>query len=137
MKKKILIVDDVYANRYIIEEIFDETEYEVHGVPDAAGMRGFLKEITPDIILMDINLPDQDGFEITKELRLSQKTRDIPVIFLTVHNTKSDVMRAINAGGSDFISKPFDQQELKYRVEKVLRRKMADEATGKNKMEPS
>ncbi len=122
MKKKILIVDDLYPNRYLLQEIFDD-DYEVHSAADGDKMRELLKTMVPDIILMDINLPDQDGFELTKELKTSPSTKDIPVIFLTVRNTKIDVLHAINAGGSDFIGKPFDEQELKNRVEKVLKDK--------------
>jgi len=118
MKKIILIVDDLYPNRYLLEEIFEE--YEVHSVSDGDAMREFLKSIIPDVILMDVNLPDQDGFELTKELKMNPSTKNIPVIFLTVHNTKSDVIHAIKAGGSDYIVKPFDQQDIKNRVEKIL-----------------
>ncbi len=122
MKKKILIVDDLYPNRFLLQEILDE-DYEVHGAADGDKMRELLKTMMPDIILMDINLPDQDGFELTKELKANPSTKDIPVIFLTVRNTKIDVLHAINAGGADFIGKPFDDQELKNRVEKVLKAK--------------
>jgi len=121
MKKKILIVDDLYANRYLLEEILDE--YEVHSVPNGTKMREFLKSEKPDIILMDVNLPDQDGFELTKELKTNPATGNIPIIFLTVHNTKFDVMHGINSGGSDFIVKPFDENELKLRIDKVLKYK--------------
>jgi len=129
MQKKILIVDDVYPNRYILEEIFSEEEYEVHSVTDGVRMREYLKSAIPDVILMDVNLPEEDGYEITKELKKNPSTKNIPVIFLTVHNTKSDVIHAIKAGGSDFISKPFDPQDLKNRVEKVLKQKQVDDAT--------
>ncbi len=121
MKKKILIVDDLYANRYLLEEVLDE--YEVFGVSDGGKMREYLKSSIPDVILMDVNLPEQDGFEITKELKNNPLTKNISVIFLTVHNTKSDVMHAIKAGGSDFIVKPFDEIDLKSRIEKVLKEK--------------
>ncbi len=118
MKKKIMIVDDLYGNRYLVEEIFDD--YEVYSAADGEKMRELLKTVTPDVILMDVNLPDQDGFELTKELKRHTATKDIPVIFLTVHNTSTYVIRGIKAGGSDFIVKPFNEQELKSRVEKVL-----------------
>lgn len=121
MKSKILIVDDLYANRYLLEEIFEE--YEVYSVSDGDQMREILKTMKPDIILMDVNLPDQDGYELTKELKLNQSTKKIPVIFLTVHNTKFDVMHGFKAGGADFVVKPFDENELKGRVEKILKEK--------------
>lgn len=118
MKRKIMIVDDLYANRYLVEEIFED--YEVYSVSDGEKMRELLKTVIPDVILMDVNLPDQDGFELTKELKRNIATKDIPVIFLTVHNTAPHVIRGIKAGGSDFIVKPFKEQELKSRVEKVF-----------------
>ncbi len=125
MKYKVLIVDDLYPNRYLLEEILED--YEVHGVSDGVKMRDFLKNTTPDIILMDVNLPDQDGFELTKELKANPSTKNIPVIFLTVHNTKSDVIHAIKSGGSDYIVKPFDDKDLTIRVGKVLQEKKITE----------
>lgn len=121
MKYKVLIVDDLYPNRYLVEEILED--YEVHGVSDGDKMRDFLKKTIPDIILMDVNLPEEDGFELTKELKTYPSTKDIPVIFLTVHNTKADVIHAIKSGGSDYIVKPFDEKDLKVRVGKVLQEK--------------
>lgn len=121
MKSRILIVDDLYANRYLLEEIFDN--FEVYSASDGGKMKEILKKVIPDIILMDVNLPDQDGFELTKELKANPATENIPVIFLTVHNTKTDVIHGIKAGGSDFIVKPFDGAELKARVEKILKEK--------------
>ncbi len=131
MKKKILIVDDLYPNRFLLQEIFDE-DYEVNGVADGAKMREVLKTFVPDIILMDINLPDQDGFELTKELKNNPATKNIPVIFLTVRNTKIDVLHAVNAGGSDFIGKPFNEEELKNRVEKALKDKQLNDLNNKS-----
>lgn len=118
MKKRVMIVDDLYPNRFLLEEVFED--YEVYSAIDGDSMREWLKTVIPDIILMDVNLPEQDGFELTKELKANPATKNIPVIFLTVHNTKQDVIHAIKAGGSDFIVKPFNEQDLKSRVEKIL-----------------
>ena len=119
MNKTILVVDDIYPNRYVIEELFED--YIVYGVANGDEMRDLLKGIVPDIILMDVNLPQEDGYEIVKKLKSRDETKDIPVIFLTVHNTRGDVMRAVNAGGVDFITKPFDETDLRERVEKIFR----------------
>ncbi len=127
MSKTILVVDDIYSNRYLIEEIF--SEYKVYGVSSGNELREFLKEFTPDIILMDINLPDEDGYEIVKKMKNRRETMHIPVIFITVHNTRFDVLRAVKAGGIDFITKPFDQSDLRERVERVLWRKNPDSGT--------
>ncbi len=131
MSKKILVVDDVYPNRYLIEEIF--SEYEVHGVSSGKEMRNLLKTMKPDLILMDINLPEEDGYELTKDLKAERTTADIPVIFITIHNTKMDVLHAVKAGGVDFVTKPIVESELRERVEKVLRASFIDNATGGNK----
>lgn len=119
MKKTILLVDDVYPNRFLIEEIL--SDYQVYCAADGEGMRGLLKKVKPDLILMDVNLPEQDGYELAQELKKETSTADIPIIFLTVHNTKSDVMHGINAGGIDYIVKPFNEEDLKQRVEKAIR----------------
>lgn len=131
MNKKILVVDDVYPNRYLIEEIF--SEYEVSGVSNGKEMRNMLKTMKPDLILMDVNLPDEDGYELTKELKAGATTKNIPVIFITVHNTKMDVLHAVKAGGVDFVTKPFVESELRERVEKALRDSFIDNTTGGNK----
>lgn len=119
MKKTILIVDDVYPNRFLIEELF--SDYKIYGAADGNTMRELLKTVTPDLILMDVNLPEQDGYELAKELKNNKRTENIPVIFLTVHNTKTDVIHGIKAGGADYIVKPFNEDDLKERVEKVMK----------------
>lgn len=121
MSKTILVVDDIYPNRYVIEEVFQD--YIVYGASNGYELWEFLKGLIPDIVLMDVNLPDEDGYEIVKKMKNRRETMRIPVIFITVHNTRYDVLRAVKAGGIDFITKPFDQSDLRERVEKVLRRK--------------
>lgn len=130
MGKKVLIVDDVYSNRYVIEEVLED--YDVSGVSNGEEMWAYLKTDIPDIILMDVNLPLEDGFELTKELKNNAVTKDIPVLFLTVHNTKMDVLRAVRAGGADFITKPFDQADFRERVEKAISHSVISRAEEKD-----
>lgn len=76
----------------------------------------------PDLVILDIRLPDIDGFEVARRLRNNQRTRDIPIIFLTEKRERSDRMQGLELGADDYITKPFDIQELRLRVRNSLRR---------------
>jgi PleD family two-component response regulator len=75
----------------------------------------------PDLLILDIRLPDIDGFEVARRLRSNQRTRDIPIIFLTEMRERSDRMQGLELGADDYITKPFDIQELRLRVRNSLR----------------
>ena len=76
----------------------------------------------PDLIILDLKLPDIDGYEICRRIRRNPELRDIPVIMLTGYTTVEDKIRGIEEGADDYITKPFNLSELKARVEMVLRR---------------
>lgn len=116
--KSILVVDDVYTNRRIIGEIF--SDYQVYGASSGDQAREILKGIHPDVILMDIYLPGESGYEITAEIKNRVETKDVPVLFLSVCNTRSDVMQAMKSGGSGFITKPINGRDIRERVERIL-----------------
>ena len=118
MKRTLMIVDDIYANRFLVTQLFPDDI--VICVENGAAMWEKLEETVPDIILMDVNLPDEDGFELTKQLKASEQYQHVPVVFLTVHYTKNDVMKAADAGGDGYITKPFQEEVLVKRVNKVL-----------------
>ncbi len=120
-----MIVDDVYANRFLIEELFSSDT--VIGVANGEAMREALKKNRPDIILMDVDLPDEDGFELTKWLKERDAFKDIPIIFLTVHSTKEDVILGIQSGGYSYVTKPFDGDMLTRRVDEALAMKRLNE----------
>jgi PleD family two-component response regulator len=76
----------------------------------------------PDLVIQDINLPDIDGFEVAYRLRNNRKTKEIPIIFLTEKRARSDKLQGLELGADDYITKPFDIQELKLRVRNAMRR---------------
>jgi|GEM_PF-2090758 len=113
-KEKILVVDDEKHNRLLISNLFrDRLE-----VDQAGNGKESLEKAGqgPDLILLDVMMPDMDGIEVCTRLKENPETRDIPVIFLSAMQDSSIKARGIEAGGVDFVNKPFDQNELKARV---------------------
>lgn len=129
MKEKILIVDDVYANRYLIEEIL--IDYEVFGVSSGDAMRRFFIRNLPDLIIMDVMMPEEDGFQLAKELSSNDKYKNVPIIFVTAKSTKAAVIEGYKSGGYDYIRKPFDDLDLIKRVQDTLLKKRIENAEKK------
>ncbi len=80
----------------------------------------------PDLVVLDIHLPDIDGYQVCMELRSHRKTENIPIIFLTERRERMDRLTGLNLGAIDYITKPFDVQEMRYRVRNILRRSNSD-----------
>lgn len=123
-KKRILIVED---DAHLVEmlrgyfEFF--SEYEVHAAMKGEEGVARAHELQPDLILQDIRLPDIDGFEVVRRLRAGgRRTEHIPVIFLTERQERKDRLEGLELGAVDYLTKPFDMQELRLRVRNVLRR---------------
>jgi len=116
----ILIVDDEKFNIELAAAYLSEDGYKLSYATNAfAAMESvYLKKI--DLILLDINMPEQDGFEVCRLLKADPKTKDIPVIFLTAQTDISYISRAFEVGGIDYINKPFNGIELKIRVKTQL-----------------
>ena len=113
----ILVVDDTPANLHLLAKILHNTGYNVRPVNN--GKRAFMaieKEM-PDLILLDIMMPGMDGYEVCKQLKANKQTRDISVIFISALNKSIDKIKAFSAGGVDFITKPFQQEEVLARIE--------------------
>ena len=96
--------------------------YEVQGFESAAGFGAAMVEKLPDLILLDIMLPDEDGIHILQRLRRDVRTASIPVIMVTAKSTELDIVRGLEDGADDYISKPFGIMELLSRVKALLRR---------------
>lgn len=125
MKKKILVVDDVYPNRYLMEEAL--TDYQCLFAADGFQMWETLKIHTPDLILMDIGLPGDDGITLSRKLSQDARYSGIPVVFLTAHSTRKEIIEGMRAGGHDYILKPVDHVMLVRRIEDVLLKKSRNE----------
>lgn len=119
----LLVVEDDRDTAEMLVAYFEAQGYEVATVAwgyDA--VRYVLNERAPDVILLDIRLPDMDGYEVCKQLRAHRRSENIPIIFLTERRERSDRLSGLELGAVDYITKPFDIQDLRLRVRNVLRR---------------
>lgn len=121
-KATLLIVEDDVDVAEMLSAYFQAQGYEVHAVHwGEDGLRA-AQSTLPDLIILDIRLPDMDGFEVARQLRAHRKTREIPLLFLTERRERSDRLRGLQLSAEDYITKPFDIQELRLRVRNTLRR---------------
>lgn len=112
----ILIVDDNPNNIQVVATIMSENEYELGISMSANEAYKFLEENIPELILLDVDMPEIDGFEVCSTLKKSSKYKDIPIIFLTVKDEKDDIVKAFDLGAVDYVTKPFNRKELVSRV---------------------
>ncbi len=112
---KVLVVDDVSENISLIINILQK-EYQVIASSSSNQALHLAQKALPDLILLDILMPIMDGYELCRELKKSEITKDIPIIFLTILDEITDVEKGFNVGGVDYITKPFEPSILKARV---------------------
>lgn len=122
LKKRIMVVDDDKDIRRLVENILAKEGFVTVGAENANDALKKIQNSKPDLIILDLQLPDKDGFEVCKQLRGDPATRYIPVVFLTVQNVDSYKIAGLEIGADDYITKPFNQTELVARVKAVLRR---------------
>ena len=115
------IEDDININNLVVYAL-ESSGFEVKGFVNYAEFDRELKKQKPDLIILDVMLPDKDGMEILRELREKTFTRHIPVIMLTAKTAENDKVRALDMGADDYVPKPFGVMELISRVRAVLRR---------------
>jgi len=121
MSDKILIVDDEEPNREILTSLVRalgyETETAINGVEAIMKMKFF----TPDLVLLDIMMPDMDGYEVCDHLKSDPETANIPVVIVTALSDRSSKLKGLQVGANDFLTKPIDQSELTIRVRNLLK----------------
>lgn len=115
----ILVVDDAEINLKIAEKIITR-EYSVKCVLSGEECLAYLVDHTPDLILLDLHMPDMDGFEVMEKLNASNNWKDIPVILLTADNDPDYEVKGFSLGAIDFITKPFVAEVMLHRVAKAL-----------------
>lgn len=118
----IYCVEDDAGIRELVVYTLRNTGFEAEGCPDGAALTAALRKQTPQLILLDIMLPGEDGITILRRLRAAPDTADIPVILLTAKNTEYDKVVGLDTGADDYIAKPFGMMELVARIRAVLRR---------------
>ena len=122
VKSKILVVEDDLDVAEMLNAYFRVQGYEVFTVNwGEDGVRA-CQTIGPDLVVLDIRLPDIDGYEVARRLRTDRRTQDVPIIFLTEKRDRADRLQGLELGADDYITKPFDVQELRLRVRNALRR---------------
>ena len=121
MKDKILVVEDNDRNRKLVRIILQAKGYELMEASTGEDAIRQLKNAKPDLILLDIQLPKMDGLKLTKIIRDSEETRDIPIIAITAYAMKGDRERILDAGFNEYISKPIDTRQLPVIVEKIIK----------------
>ena len=119
-KGNILIVDDAPDNLRLLSSMLVQQGYEVRSAISGAMALRAVNTIPTDLILLDINMPKMDGFEVCKRLKMDAETGEIPVIFLSAYSNAVDKVKAFKAGGIDYITKPFQVEEVLVRVENQL-----------------
>ena len=113
--EKILVIDDSKISQMLVRDILVDS-YELTFRDDARSGIAAVRTVVPDLILLDVRLPDMDGFDVCRELKADETTRDIPVIFITTMDAESERVRGFDAGAEDYVVKPFSLHELLARV---------------------
>ena len=109
---KILIVDDNYENLQVLGMHLQEVGYDIEFSTSGKIALEWLENDEFDLVLLDINMPEMDGFEICKRIRENEKFKNLPVIFLSAENQRESILKGLSIGGQDYIAKPFDSREL-------------------------
>lgn len=119
-KKTILVVEDDTADLNLLSFLLEKQGYKVKCVKNGLSVMAEIESATIDLVLLDIKLPDIDGYEVCRLLKSFNKSRDIPVIFISALENVWDKVKAFKAGGVDYITKPFESKEILVRIENQL-----------------
>lgn len=118
-ERRILIVDDDPRLRETVTIVLSSQDYGVHAAPTGREGLTQVNSVNPDLVILDVNLPDMEGFEVVRELR---RFSNIPVLMLTARVDSSDIVSGLDSGADDYLTKPFKSDELLARVRALLRR---------------
>ena len=122
-RPRMMVVEDDHDTAEMLVAYFEAQGYEVVTVAwGQDAVRQAQQGDLPDLVLLDIRLPDMDGYEVCKQLRTHRRTQNVPIIFLTERRERSDRLSGLELGAVDYITKPFDVQDLRLRVRNIMRR---------------
>jgi sigma-B regulation protein RsbU (phosphoserine phosphatase) len=119
-EREILIVDDTAANLRLLSQMLSEQGFKVRAVTNGARALAAMRSAPADLVLLDIKMPGMSGFEVCEELKADVQTRDIPIIFISALDEVADKVNAFQVGGVDYVTKPFQLEEVLARVETHL-----------------
>ncbi|PNV84534.1 MAG: hypothetical protein C0627_00590 [Sulfurimonas sp.] len=119
---KIVVIDDRIENLSLISDIISPYNYDIRVALSGKEGLGIIENFYPELILLDVIMPQMSGYEVLKKLKENKLTKDIPVIFLTAKDTAEDVVKGFEEGATDYISKPFHPKELIARVQAHLQK---------------
>ncbi len=117
---KILVIDDSDLNHTFLDSIFTEDDYNMYSAMNGKEGIKLAIDITPELIFLDIMMPEMDGYATARKIKENPKIKHIPIIFITALDSLQDKMRAFNSGGVDFVTKPFNHQEVLARANAQL-----------------
>ncbi len=113
---RILIVDDVEANRFVLRDIVFEMGYQPILTENGVQALKMIQHIKPQLIILDVAMPQMDGYEVCQCLKSNPETRDIPIVFISAFDNPEDVVKGFSLGGEDYITKPFIPEVVKVRI---------------------
>ncbi len=112
----VMIVDDVEVNRFVLSGIIEDMGHKPILAEDGKEALRLIKTTRPNLILLDVSMPEMDGYEVCKKLKRDMLYKDIPIIFISAYDTPEDVVKGFEVGSEDYITKPFIPEEVKARV---------------------
>jgi two-component system, cell cycle response regulator DivK len=118
--RSVLYVEDNEYNRKIVRQLLSRTSYRLREAPDGEAALGMVAQELPDLILMDVQLPNMSGLDVTRALRADPATADVPIIVVTSFALSGDDHRAMEAGATAYIAKPYSPRELLALIQKFL-----------------
>jgi DNA-binding response OmpR family regulator len=119
---KILLIEDDARTQILLSQILEKEGYKTKSADSLWKAQGEMTRFAPDLIVLDRKLPDGDGLEYCRRLKSEEKTKNLPVLFLTSKDSVTDKVVGLKMGGEDYLTKPFQAEELLARIEVILRR---------------
>lgn len=123
---RLVVVDDEPTIRELLTTSLRFAGFEVHAAADGTSALALIRDVEPDLVVLDVMLPDLDGFAVTRRMR--ERGQRVPVLFLTARDDTADKVTGLTVGGDDYVTKPFSLEEVVARIRAVLRRSQATDA---------
>lgn len=117
--KRILVVDDLADNLFLLQTLLETEGYRVETADNGRSALAKLQTASPDLVLLDVMMPDMTGFEVTQHIRQHQQFASVPIVLITAHS-EAKAEEGLAVGADDFVSKPIDFDDLMQRVQKFL-----------------